>query len=331
MTKVVFLLTLLLTPLSVFSSPFSSQTPNLVLVTIDGLRWTEVLDGANLNLINSPHWVLDTQKIERDFWNENRQVRRENLMPFLWQQMVPAGVLIGKRNDLIRAPETERCVRNDDFYQSLSPEVDSMTLWTQRPDQNKSKLLAWLYNTFPPVGELDPLGAMQQYNFFEKPVKKQISPWPKTRFDSMTYRYAKQSLFLKYQKVTYVSFGATDMYLHEGEYGQYLYAARRIDGYVKGLWTLLQALPQYRNNTILVVVNGHTLKRISSQVTEKTINGYYPMWFAAMGPGIHSVGELGVNFPLTQTQISEMLLMLLKENPGIIPSKARVLLREFTS
>lgn len=328
MTKVVFLFILLM-PQCVFSSSLTSKTPNLVLVTIDGLRWTDVLNGADPNMINSPHWVLDSHQVERDFWREDKQARRERLLPFVWTKMVSSGVLIGRRSDLKRDPMTEQCARNDDFYQGLFLDAQSPTLWTQAPRENRATVLTWLHNTFPPMAALGDPKVTFEHDFFDLEVKKRKSPWPMTGFDSITYRYAKQSLFLKYQKVTYVSFGATDMYLHEGEYGQYLYAARRIDGYIEGLWTLLQVLPQYRNNTILVVVNAHTLRRVSSLVTEKNSDGYYPLWFAAMGPGVNAAGEIGVNFPMTQTQISEMLLVLLKENPGGIQPQTKVLLRDF--
>ncbi|WP_299494358.1 hypothetical protein [uncultured Shewanella sp.] len=347
--KALFLLSILL-----FSLPFimmqafakeeggaSYPSPNnLVLVTIDGLRWNEIIDGADLKLINSPHWVLDPQQIKRDFWQDNRHARREKLMPFLWQTMVSQGVLIGTGHDYIvhsdreekchRAPAIDACkVKSNpkrpktELSKSEEPQIEASSV------SPNTDMMQWLRSVFPYGYRSTPFGVKLVPVYFNDVDKQKPNYWKKTNFDSKTYAYAVESIKSHFQKVTYLSFGATDMHLHEGNYGKYLYAARRIDSYIARLWALLQSLPQYKNNTILVVVNGHHLKRVSRTATEKTINGYYPLWFVAMGPNIRPVGELNEHFPISPADISQILLTLLNEYPELTPPRLNKLLDHF--
>ncbi|WP_298770002.1 hypothetical protein [uncultured Shewanella sp.] len=307
----------------VSSSGSSSHSPNLVLVTIDGLRWNEMIDGANLRLINSPHWVLDINQVKHDFWTEGKEKRREKIMPFLWQKMVTQGVLIGTGHDYIADIEPKEGDCN------LFPAIDACLAMSSTDTQQDSDIIQWLKSAFP-FGSLSmPFGVRLTPVFFKHIVNQKSSYWKENRFDSKAYYYAAQSLRAHYQKVTYVSFGATDMYLHEGNYGQYLYAARRIDGYIARLWALLQSLPQYKDNTIMVVVNSHHLKRVSRTATEKTVKGYYPLWFVAMGPNIRAVGELNEHFPISPADISHLLLILLNKSPELAPPRLNTLLKHF--
>ena len=57
---------------------------NVVVVTIDGLRWQEVFSGADSKLIEHKDFVKNPAQLKQTFWDDNAQTRREKLMPFLW-------------------------------------------------------------------------------------------------------------------------------------------------------------------------------------------------------------------------------------------------------
>ena len=72
------------------------RTENVILVTLDGLRWQEVFAGADNSLMNAEHGgVRDLLATRRRFWRGDPEQRRELLMPFLWNVMVPNGQLFG--------------------------------------------------------------------------------------------------------------------------------------------------------------------------------------------------------------------------------------------
>jgi hypothetical protein len=59
------------------------QTENLILVTLDGLRWHEVFTGADPNLFNPEHGgVKEAEALRADFWRDTAEARREALLPF---------------------------------------------------------------------------------------------------------------------------------------------------------------------------------------------------------------------------------------------------------
>ena len=76
-----------------------SAADNIVLVTIDGLRWQEVFNGAELIMLNNNKFVDNSQQLKNDFWDPDIKIRREKLMPFFWKNIVTQGAVIGDRNN----------------------------------------------------------------------------------------------------------------------------------------------------------------------------------------------------------------------------------------
>ena len=70
---------------------------NVVLVTLDGLRWQEVFSGADKNLINNSDFVEDTDELKALFWRNDQAQRTKALMPFFSDTLAKQGVLIGDR------------------------------------------------------------------------------------------------------------------------------------------------------------------------------------------------------------------------------------------
>ena len=94
------LATLMVFALLWFSShPVRAQDPagNLVLVTLDGVRWQEVFGGVDLDLIEDDRYTRTPELLKTTYWREQRQERRKQLFPFLWSVIDSQGVLIGDR------------------------------------------------------------------------------------------------------------------------------------------------------------------------------------------------------------------------------------------
>ena len=70
---------------------------NVVLISIDGLRWKELFNGADKALINDSAYMHNMEQIKGEFWRDDLQERREVLMPFMWQILGKSGQLYGNR------------------------------------------------------------------------------------------------------------------------------------------------------------------------------------------------------------------------------------------
>jgi hypothetical protein len=57
---------------------------NVILITLDGLRWQEVLHGAEERMMTREQGhVSNVDDLRRHFWRDTAEARREALMPFL--------------------------------------------------------------------------------------------------------------------------------------------------------------------------------------------------------------------------------------------------------
>ena len=73
--------------LTILSCSKADNTPRLVIITLDGLRWQELYSGADESLMGS-----------NKYWRETPAERREALMPFIWQYVPEHGYMIGNRS-----------------------------------------------------------------------------------------------------------------------------------------------------------------------------------------------------------------------------------------
>ena len=86
------------TPLAAQSTmrpPAALRTEYVILAISDGVRWQEVVRGADAALMGKAGKVSDTAAVRRDFWRDTPQARRETLFPFLWGTMATQGQLFG--------------------------------------------------------------------------------------------------------------------------------------------------------------------------------------------------------------------------------------------
>ena len=64
------------------------QTENIIFVMTDGLRWQEVFNGAEADLMDRTNGgVADVANLKEEFWRDLPDERRAALMPFVWKVM----------------------------------------------------------------------------------------------------------------------------------------------------------------------------------------------------------------------------------------------------
>src|ERR1700733_5789301 len=76
----------------------SHKTENLIIVTLDGMRWQEVFGGVDSLLMIDKRFTRDSAEVAGKFWDNNVMERRKKLFPFLWTTVLQQGQLYGDRN-----------------------------------------------------------------------------------------------------------------------------------------------------------------------------------------------------------------------------------------
>jgi len=83
-------------PVALHPSAPAQQAENVLLFTLDGLRWQEVFAGADEALVTEvAGGVEDLDATREEFWRPTPEERRRAVMPFLWDVIVPSGQIFG--------------------------------------------------------------------------------------------------------------------------------------------------------------------------------------------------------------------------------------------
>ena len=75
----------------------ASKAQNVFIITIDGFRWQELFNGADEAVLSNDQYVKDTALARQLFWDSTATLRRNKLMPFLWNVVAANGQVYGNR------------------------------------------------------------------------------------------------------------------------------------------------------------------------------------------------------------------------------------------
>lgn len=322
---------------------FAQQNQNVMLVTLDGVRWQEVFAGADSTLLFDPAYSPDTAAAHKQFWAANPIERREKLLPFCWNTLAKKGQLYGNRlknsrvnvanpywfsypgyNEMLTGFADERINSND---KKANPNTTVLEFLNKQPklqdkvavfsswdvieavvNESRSGIYANSANE-PLTGHLT--GADTLLNSMMKQLPSQFNG---VRQDFLTYYAAKTYLRQHQPRVLFVSFDETDDLAHAGKYLDHLHQLQAIDGFLADLWNTLQTMPQYAGKTTLLVTTdhgrGHTPKARWKDHGTKTPDSYQ-MWLGAIGPDTPATGEQTGGDVLFQQQIAATLARLM--------------------
>jgi hypothetical protein len=338
MKKIIVLILLLI---SLSFSYAQNKTENIVIVTLDGMRWQEVFGGADSVLLKNKNYTKAYKETSKLFWDDDLNERRKKLFPFIWNVIATQGQLYGNR-------KYENFVNVANQYQFSYPGYNE--IFTGYPDiavnsndkilnknetvlefinkqkgyENKVAVFS-TWNVFPYIfntqrsklyvnSDIDSLkfsnSNLQLINDIQFLTTKPIGVRP----DVLTY-FAAREYWKAYQpKVLYISFDETDDFAHGGEYDQYLKSAYAEDRMIKDLWNLIQSTPGYKNKTTLIVTCDHGRGDIDKNNWKhhgEKINESGQIWLAVIGPDTKSTGELKTASQLYQKQIAATIAQLL--------------------
>ncbi|SOE21205.1 Type I phosphodiesterase / nucleotide pyrophosphatase [Spirosomataceae bacterium TFI 002] len=333
---------LFLVALPIFS--FAQKTENVVLITLDGLRWQEVFSGADSSLLFNEKYTETIEKTAKKFWNDDPLERRSLLMPFLWSEVKTKGQIHGNRalgskvdvkniygfsypgyNEILTGYPDKEVDSNDEKYNKNTTFLEFLN---QKPAFNNKVAAFCTWQVFPyiindkrsgvPVNaglqSANSTGTKQESLLNE--ILETVPSLASKRFDFLTYYLAKDYMTAKKPKVMYIAFDETDEFAHEGKYREYLTAANTIDSFIEDLWAYCQSEEQYRNKTTFIIATDHgrgdAIKDQWKSHGQKVKDGY-SIWFAAMGPDTPALGEIKSSTQLYQNQIASSIVKLLGE------------------
>ncbi|MBL8554262.1 MAG: alkaline phosphatase family protein [Phenylobacterium sp.] len=284
----------------------------LVLVTLDGLPWTEVFRGADPARADDKTFTTERALIRKDFLDPPD--RRAALMPFLTGPVAKQGVLLGDRDHGgCAAVANDRWFSYPGYNEILTGRPDpaigsnahgsnanvTFLEWLNRRPEFRGKVeVAASWDVFDQIipprsgvrvnagwaggGTAGPIAALQR----DAPRL-----WPTARLDGFTQAWAMEALKVRKPRVLYVAYDETDDFAHDGRYDQMLWAARRADGFVAELWRTLQADPAYAGKTTLIVTTDHGRGTQAPDAWKHhgpKAPGSDAIWIAAIGPGVRA-------------------------------------------
>lgn len=325
---------------------FSQQaTENVIIITLDGMRWQEVFTGADSALIKDKKYVEDVVGLRSRFWHEQPAVRREKLMPFFWSTLVKEGLILGNRtygnkvncsnymwfsypgyNEILSGfADDERIKSNDKFNNPNETVLEFLNKQTKY----KGKVAAFgSWDVFPFIINEErskvPVNAgfesaldknLSDREKFLNQLQVEIpSPWGGVRLDAFTHHYALEYMKKYKPRVVYIAYGETDDFAHNGKYDAYLKSAYQTDQFIKNIWEWVQSQPQYKNKTTILITTDHgrgTIPVDEWRSHGTKIKGADEIWFAAIGAGVGPVGEVKTSEQLYQNQVAGTVAGLL--------------------
>jgi hypothetical protein len=119
-------------------------------------------------------------------------------------------------------------------------------------------------------------------------------------------------------RVLYLALGETDDWAHDGRYDRVLQAYTRTDQYLQTLWTWLQAQPDYRDRTSLLITTDHGRGSGTNDWRDhgKDVRGAGDTWMAFVSPAMARRGEWRGHPTLTASQAAATLIEWMGFNPG---------------
>lgn len=346
------LLLLLITIVCFSGKPFGSEQPehfeisgkaeNLVVVTIDGVRWKEVFTGADSLLINNNEYTEDTETQNLLYWEDNPLERRKKLMPFFWNVLARKGQLFGNRNygnkvdvanpykisyagynelftgnpDWLVFNNSKKVNNNKNIFEKLNAmdayrnRIALFSSWNVFPyilrSRQNSFFMNSAYETITDTA-LNDVSVVQENAVFDK------TP---TRRDWLTYITAREYIQKKHPRIIYLAFGETDEYAHRKRYDMYLHHINAFDRMLGELWSFLQSTPEYHNRTSLLVTTDHGRGNRSGNWNAHgmTIAGSSHTWMAVMGPNVAGAGERHDDHQLYAKELPGIIYHLLGVN-----------------
>lgn len=315
---------LLLATICSFAAEPKHKTQNFILITLDGLRWQELFNGADLAFIQNKKLVEDSAGCVKKYWNADLDTRRKKLLPFVWGTIAKQGQLYGNRNEgsLVNVKNpywfsypgynenltgyADPKVNSNEFgpnpnvslFEELNktPEykgrIAAFASWDAFNDILNEKRSGLLVNSG--YEKLEGQGLSDNMQMLNSIQYQLPDIFHGVRLDGVTFNMGFEYLKTKKPRVLFLSFDETDDFAHGGRYEDYLNSAHYSDDFLRILWNWIQSTPEYKDKTTIFITCDHG--RGNDQEMWKHHGSETPnssqTWFAVIGPDTPPLGEI---------------------------------------
>ena len=316
-----------------------SQTRNVVLVTLDGVRVQEIFGGLDAEVLRST--LAEGQELAKHpayqrYWASTPEARREKLMPFFWATLMHQdGSIAGnpQRGSRVQLGNTmrfsypgyaelltgrahdETIDSNDKRQQPFPTVLEFVRRKLGLPRDKVAVFGSWDRFEVMPEHEAGSLFVNAGFMPYPDPdpgirrlsdMQEGASAWDEERFDVFTSAFAMAHLQTARPRLLYVALGDTDEWSHARDYPRTLEALHRTDEFLRELWAWLQSQPQYRDRTTLIVTTDHGRGRTVKDWSDHGpgLEGAQDIWIAIAGPGHRRRGEWSDARTLRQGQVA---------------------------
>ena len=300
------------------------KTQNLIIITLDGLRWQEIFTGADSSFIQNKNLVGNAAACSKKYWNSHLEKRRSMLMPFLWETVATHGQIYGNRNkgckESVKNPYwfsypgyneiftgfADEKVNSNEY--GPNPNVSVLEAMNQAPEF-KGKIAAFTsWDAFNDIlnerrsGLLVNAGVEKQVGMENDAVMQSMNElqyqlpdiFEGVRLDGVTFNMGFEYLKAKKPRVLYLGFDETDDFAHGSRYMDYLNSAHYEDDMIRMIWEWVQSNPQYKDKTTIFITCDHG-RGVDAEGWKshgsKTAHSN-ETWFAVMGPDTPALGEI---------------------------------------
>lgn len=315
---------------------------NLIIITLDGMRWQEIFHGADEALIGNEKFTSDTSLTRLRYWSDDPEERRKKLLPFLWNVVAVKGQIWGNRDyhnnvnvannysisypgyNEIFSGDTDPSISSNEkvlnekenvlgylnSLPSFREQVAVFSSWDVFPCiLNAGKNDLFINSGYSPLPEAAPSPVAPLLN----KVQETIAEKGETRQDMLTFIAAREYLRKHHPRILYLALGETDEAAHQGKYDAYLAKATEADQMIAELWSLVQSTPGYHNNTTFIITTDHGRGAYRWTAHGPFIRGSSQTWMAIMGPSVKSKGEQKSRNQLYQQQLAPTIARVVGE------------------
>jgi hypothetical protein len=330
-------------------SPFTihaQQTENIILITLDGFRWQEVFRGADEKLLKRTGKDFERNPIAKKFWHDDPLIRREKLMPFLWNTIATEGSLYGNRDAGCRVQLANRYWFSYPGYHEIltghprkainsnrlgpNPDITVLEHLNRLPEFHGRIAVFSSWKAFPDIINEERSDIYVNSSYAEIPVSI-ASPLQQriqdlyrfiprilgeVRFDGLTFVQAFEYLKNQHPRVMMIALDETDEFGHADRYDLYLESARQSDQLIGELWRWIQSDSYYRDKTTLIITTDHGRGTGRGWKRHGRLTPHSDeTWIALIGPDIETLGEVGPAGDFYNAQIAATMCDLLAIGP----------------